>query len=244
MSLFGTDTSQAAAGLTPLFLGTARFIARREETRNGKMSRLENRKGRMDGMFLIRPAQLSDMRVIIGLIDEAARWLNAEKGTDQWQRPWPDQAARDQRIRRGIKSHRTWIVEDHLEPAGSPRRLVGTVSCGRGGNKKLWTRRERNEPAVYISRLIVSRPHAGRGVGAALINWAGLRGIRLWKAEWIRVDVWTTNQELQAYYKAQKFAHVRTYDFDDPWEYPSAALFQKRAAEIHTADAKLFQEVS
>ena len=58
------------------------------------------------------------------------------------------------------------------------------------------------------------------------------------------MDVWTTNQQLQAYYKAQKFAHVRTCDFDDPWEYPSAALFQKPAAEVDMADAKLFQEVS
>ena len=108
-------------------------------------------------LFHIRPARLSDMAAIIGLIDEAAGWLKAEKGTDQWQRPWPNLPARDQRIRRGIKKGRTWIVEDWTEPAGSPRRLVATVSCGRGGNKKLWTQRERKKEAVYISRLIVSR---------------------------------------------------------------------------------------
>ncbi len=234
MTLFATDTGQAAAGLTPLFLAPARFIARREETR----------KGRMKESFQIRPAQKSDMRAIIGLIDEAARWLNAEKGTDQWQRPWPDLAARNQRIRRGIKRHRTWIVEDCSEPADGTRRLVGTVSCGRGGNRKLWTLRERNEPAVYISRLIVNRQHASRGIGAALINWAGLRGLRNWDAQWIRVDVWTTNEELQAYYKAQKFTHLKTWTFDDPWEYPSAAVFQKPTAEIDLAAANLFQEVN
>jgi ribosomal protein S18 acetylase RimI-like enzyme len=234
MTPFATETSQAAVGLTSLFLSPARFITRREE----------NRKGRMKEIFQIRSAQMSDMRAIIGLIDEAAVWLNAAKGTDQWQRPWPDLAARDQRIRRGIKVGRTWIVENPSQPADSPRRLVGTVSCGRGGNKKLWTLRERNEPAVYISRLIVRREYAGHEVGAALINWVGVRGISNWGAEWIRVDVWTTNQGLQAYYKAQKFAHVRTYDFDDYWEYPSAALFQKPAAEIDAADAELFQEVS
>jgi ribosomal protein S18 acetylase RimI-like enzyme len=183
------------------------------------------------------------MGAIIGLINEAAGWLKTEKGTDQWQRPWPDQAARDQRIRRGIKLRRTWIVEDWTEPVGSPRRLVATVSCGRGGNKKLWTQRERNEPAVYISRLIVSRQHKGRGVGAALINWASLRGIQQWGAECTRLDVWTTNLDLQAYYKAQKFMHVRTCDFEDWWEYPSAALFQKPAADVDPDDTRLFQEV-
>jgi ribosomal protein S18 acetylase RimI-like enzyme len=196
--------------------------------------------------FLIRRARLSDMDAIIGLIDEAAGWLKVEKGIDQWQRPWPNQKARDQRVRRGIKSGRTWIVEDWAEPEGSPRRLVATVSCGRGGNKMLWTLRERNEPAVYISRLIVSRAHKGSGVGAALINWASLRGIEEWDAECIRLDVWTTNLDLQAYYKTQKFDHIRTCDFDDPWDYPSAALFEKKAADVDAKDvrdAELFQEV-
>jgi ribosomal protein S18 acetylase RimI-like enzyme len=195
-------------------------------------------------LFHIRPARLSDMAAIIRLIDEAAGWLKAEKGTDQWQRPWPDLPARDQRIRRGIKKGRTWIVEDRTEPAGSPRRLVATVSCGRGGNKKLWTQRERKKEAVYISRLIVSREHKGRGVGAALINWASLRGIKGWDAECTRLDVWTTNLDLQSYYKGQKFEHIRTCDFADPWEYPSAALFQKSASDVDRKDANFFQEVS
>jgi ribosomal protein S18 acetylase RimI-like enzyme len=231
MTPFAINTGQAAAGF-PLLL--PRFITRREETR----------KGRMKETFQIRPAQLSDMPAIIDLIDQAAGWLHAEKGTDQWQRPWPDPAARDQRIRRGIKCDRTWIVENPNVPADSPRRLVGTVSCGPGGNRKLWTQRERNEPAVYISRLIVSREYKGSGIGAALINWASLRGIRQWGAEYVRLDVWTTNLELQAYYKAQKFTHVRTCDFDDWWEYPSAALFQKPAADVDAKDAKLFREAS
>ncbi len=231
MTPFAINTSQAAAGF-PLLL--PRFIVRREETR----------KSRMKDTFQIRPAQLSDMPAIIGLIDQAAGWLHAEKGTDQWQRPWPDLAARDQRVRRGIKKGRTWIVENLSEPKASRRRLVGTVSCGPGGNPKLWTQRERSEPAVYISRLIVSRQYKGSGIGAALINWAGLRGIRHWRAQCVRLDVWTTNLELQAYYKAQKFGHVRTCDFDDPWEYPSAALFQKSAADVDPKDAKLFREGS
>ena len=227
----------ASGLLTSGFLTSARLsrvITRRPGTR----------KGWPQPIFHIRRARLSDMDAIIGLINEAAGWLKAEKGTDQWQRPWPDQGARDQRIRRGIKAGRTWIVEDWTESAGSPRRLVATVSCGRGGNKKLWTQRERKKEAVYISRLIVSREHKGRNVGAALINWASLRGIQKWGAECTRLDVWTTNLGLQAYYKGQKFEHIRTCDFEDWWEYPSAALFQKPAADADPNDAELFQEVS
>jgi len=195
-------------------------------------------------VFQIRPAKISDQKAIVGLIDEAAGWLKDEKGTDQWQRPWPNLAARDKRIRRGIKQGRTWIVENWAEPKVSPRRLVATVSCGRGGNKKLWTQRERKKEAVYISRLIVSREYKGSGVGAALINWASLRGIEEWGAECTRLDVWTTNLDLQAYYKGQKFEHIRTCDFADPWEYPSAALFQKPAGDVDAKGANFFQEVS
>jgi hypothetical protein len=83
-------------------------------------------------------------------------------------------------------------------------------------------------------------------VGAALINWASRRGIKEWHAKYIRLDVWTTNLDLQAYYKAQKFDHIRTCDFDNPWDYPSAALFQRKAADFDAKDAqdaKLFREV-
>jgi predicted N-acetyltransferase YhbS len=177
---------------------------------------------------------MDDMPSIIGLIDDAAQWLQAEKGSDQWQRPWPDESSRDQRIRRGIKVGRTWMVENDDE-------LVGTVSFGRGGNKKLWTLRERNQPAVYVSRLIVSRRHVSEGIGADLIAWAGQRGRLDWGAEWIRVDVWTSNKALQAYYGRQGFTHVRTWQFKIPWDYPSAALFQKPTADINVAAAARFR---
>lgn len=239
MRILERDSGQIAGRLASRFRTPVRIVQGIGVTR-----RQEARKEETPVLFHIRLAQMSDMSAIIGLIDKAAEWLGAEKGTDQWQKPWPNLAARDRRIRRGIKAGRTWIVEDWTEPVGGPRRLVATVSCGRGGNKKLWTLRERNEPAVYISRLIISRQHAGRGIGAALINWVGLRGLRNWDAQWIRLDVWTTNAELQTYYKGQEFNHLKTWTFDDPWEYPSAAVFQKPTTEIDLAAAKIFQEVS
>jgi hypothetical protein len=187
-------------------------------------------------VFRIRPAGIADMPSIIALINESAQWLQTVKKSDQWEKPWPDEDGRDQRIRRGIKLDRTWMVESDGE-------LVGTVSCGRGGNKKLWKQRERNQPAVYVSRLVVSRRHSGKAIGASLVDWAGQRGAQIWGALWIRIDVWTTNKALQDYYLSQGFAHVRTYNFDDPWEYPSAALFQKPTANISSAATKRFEKL-
>lgn len=150
-------------------------------------------------VFRIRPAKIADMQSIIGLINESANWLQAEKESDQWKKPWPDEDGRDQRIRRGIKVGRTWIVESGAD-------LVGTVSCGRGGNKKLWKQRERTQPAVYASRLVVSRRHSRKAIAASLIDWAGERGAQIWGALWIRIDVWTNNNALQDYYVSQGFA--------------------------------------
>jgi predicted N-acetyltransferase YhbS len=188
----------------------------------------------MSDILQIRPAVADDTQGIIGLIDEAAGWLTA-RGTDQWARPWPDPGARDERIHRGIADGRTWMVEDE----GT---LVGTITCGPRGNTKLWTEDERAEPALYISRLIVSRKQAGRGIGGNLIHWAG--GTRDENAKWIRVDVWTTNLALHRYYAGQGFTHLRTCPFQDQWEYPSAALFQKLAAEADPVAAGNFKEVS
>lgn len=186
--------------------------------------------------YEIRPAVTDDMAAIFALIGEAADWLQKVKHTDQWANPWPDEAARDTRVRQGIKDGLTWMVEDN----GT---LAGTITCRERGSGTLWTPEELLEPSVYVSRLIVDRGHADRGLGAAMIDWAGQRGIDGWGARWIRVDVWTTNDGLHRYYKGQGFTHLRTLEFDDAWVYPSGALFQKPAADIDRAAARRFIEM-
>jgi ribosomal protein S18 acetylase RimI-like enzyme len=189
----------------------------------------------MKDTYRVRPAGWADLPAIYDLIGSAADWLRKCKDTDQWARPWPDRTARDARVEQGIKDGLTCMVED------GNRRAAGTVTCREHGNEMLWTAKEQAEPAVYVSRLIVSRELTGLGIGAALIDWAGLRGVRNWGAQWIRVDVWTTNLALHGYYKGQGFEHLRTLSFPDPWDYPSAALFQKPTADIDKDAAARFQ---
>jgi GNAT superfamily N-acetyltransferase len=174
--------------------------------------------------FPIRPAEVDDMDTIIGLIDEAAAWLET-KGTDQWAAPWPTRAARDARVLRGIRRGATWMVEDHGDP-------IATVTYWRKGNQKLWTTEEQRVPAVYVSRLIVSRRHMGDQIGAALIDWAGYQALAAWEAQWIRIDVWTTNEALHNYYDKRGFQHYSIREFGEDEYYPSAALFQKPTSEI------------
>jgi len=185
--------------------------------------------------YRVRPAALSDMSAIIDLIDSSARWLQTYKSTDQWARPWPNRKERDTRISRGIVGGSTWMVESN---AG----LVGTITYRDKGNPHLWTGYELREPAVYVSRLIVSRQHASQGIGAALIDWAGMRARDTWAAHWIRVDVWTTNLALHEYYKGQGFEHLRTLEFEHYWDYPSAALFQKPTSAVDMTRAAWFEQ--
>jgi GNAT superfamily N-acetyltransferase len=176
----------------------------------------------MTRVLQIRQATTADMQAIIGLIDEASAWLGL-KGTDQWAQPWPSRRARDHRVRRGLRSGRTWIVSDQ-------DCIVATVTGCQGANlPMLWDRTERAESAVYVSRLIVNRRAAGQGIGANLIDWVGARAWHEWGARWIRIDVWTTNQDLHKYYETQGF-HFRR--ICDDANYPSGALFQKSTSSL------------
>lgn len=185
--------------------------------------------------YLIRRAERADLPAILDLIGSTAKWLQACKDTDQWARPWPDEESRDARVDQGIKDGLTWIVQD------SHGMLAATVTCREHGNDTLWTGAELAAEAAYVSRLIVSRDLAGHGIGAALIDWAGLHGAREWGAKWIRVDVWTTNLALHDYYRGQGFKHLRTLFFEDYWDYPSAALFQKPTADVNEQAAARFE---
>jgi GNAT superfamily N-acetyltransferase len=176
-----------------------------------------------------------NLRTIIGLREEASAWLSG-KGTDQWQKPWPNRRRRDARIRRGLKRGATWIVRDE---AG---RAVATVSTATAPKSKVWREAEcdLSVPAVYAHGLIVTRDFAGWGLGAELIDWTGLRGHRDYGAEWIRIDVWSSNLALHEYYTKRGFTSCGVCP---DRRYPSGMLFQKNVLDIAEPERPLFAEL-
>jgi GNAT superfamily N-acetyltransferase len=169
------------------------------------------------------------------LADEASRWL-ATKDTDQWQAAWPDETARDERVRQGLERGETWLVWDGDIAAAS-------VSITTRHDPAVWSTTgctcDPSEPAVYVHRLITARDYAGRGLGAELVDWAGLRARRDYGARWIRIDVWTTNKALHDYYLDTGF---EACGFCPDPDYPSGALFQKPVAAIPNPAAPRFTE--
>lgn len=174
-----------------------------------------------DYPYLLRLAGPGDLHDVCALASEASCWLQTSKDTDQWARPWPSSEARDQRIRIGLETGKTWIAWDQDIP-------VATVTVATRPNPAVWSAPSQecdlSEPAVYAHRLITARDYAGQGIGAALIDWVGLRGRRQYGANWIRIDVWSSNLALHDYYRGQGFRSCGTCA--DP-DYPSGALFQK-----------------
>lgn len=186
----------------------------------------------MNTTFTIRPATVREQPVVIGLIEQASAWLRG-KDTDQWARPWPDREGRDARVRQGLERGETWIVWDGDVPAA-------TMTICHAPNPQIWRENEKGA-AVYLHRLVVGRSHAGRDLGGLMIDWAVQRAYAERHVEWVRVDVWTTNNALHAYYERQGF--VRCGTCPDP-HYPSGALFQKAADGALKTDTSRLAEAS
>lgn len=186
--------------------------------------------------FALRRATPEDLPAVSRLVDEAAEWLQTVKHTNQWATPWPTQEARDQRLLTGLEHGRTWIVWD-----GDI--AVATVTVASKPSVAVWSVQscecDLTQRAVYAHRLITARDYGGRGLGADLIDWTGLRGRRLYGANWIRIDVWTSNTALHDYYVNSGFQRCGTCA--DPG-YPSGALFQKPVSAIKAPPFPKFVE--
>lgn len=183
----------------------------------------------------IARAAATDLPIVLDLIEEASGWLQL-KDTDQWQKPWPDEDGRNARVLKGLEGGCTWIVWDEEIP-------TATVTITPRKNTGVWSEPactcDLAERAVFVHRLITARKYAGLGLGAELIDWAGLRGQRLYGARWIRIDVWGTNKGLHDYYKGRGFEPCGYCA--DP-SYPSGALFQKPVSSITRPGVPRFLE--
>jgi ribosomal protein S18 acetylase RimI-like enzyme len=184
----------------------------------------------MNTKYTICPATVSQQDIVIELIDEAAAWLRKMK-IDQWARPWPTRAERDARVHRGLERGETWLVLDGTTPAA-------TMTICQDPIAHVWRELGRGD-AVYIHRLVVSRKYAGQDLGGVMIDWAVQRERARRPVEWVRVDVWSTNELLHAYYEKQGF--IRCGECPDP-QYPSGALFQKAADAAWKTDTSCLAE--
>ena len=192
--------------------------------------------------FALRLAAPGDFDDVNGLVREAAEWLRTSKDTDQWEKPWPDRVGHRERILNDLIKGKTWIVWDGMTAAATI--TVDTEEPLDLNEQPVWPARRRNEPALYVRRVIVSRQYAGRELGAALLDWAADVAVREHGAALIRVDVWTTNTDLHAYYQGQDFVRRPGRDPRELADYPSQALFEREVDRSQSDYTRLFRESS
>ena len=106
----------------------------------------------------------------------------------------------------------------------------------------VWPADKSREPALYVRRVVVRRRYAGRGLGAALLDWAADIARRDHETALIRIDVWTTNLDLHAYYLRQRFTRCEGRDPRELANYPSQALFERKADRSGSAYRAMFVE--
>ncbi|MEV6348176.1 GCN5 family acetyltransferase [Actinoplanes sp. NPDC051851] len=171
--------------------------------------------------MIIRPARPADVDVIMAWRRERAAWL-AGRGEDQWSIPLPRSA-----VEATVAAGQTWMAWDGSAPAAT---ITLTGYAAAGGLWKpdvdpepLWYPEDDPADALYAAKMMVPLERAGYGLGDDLLDWAGGR---TWEAglTWIRLDAWTGNERLHAFYLRRGFAHVRTVA-----SRVSGACFQRRS---------------
>lgn len=169
-------------------------------------------------MLRMVAASPADLDALEQMLEEARSWL-ARVGVPQWQVPFDRQE-----LTYAIDNHRVILALDEgMAPIGSLHLSFE--------HDPAW------EPhpgdAGYIHRLVVAQRATGRGVGAAMLDWAqgraaegGAPALRLYCVE--------ENERLVRYYSQLGFVHVGTSMV--PRQYDGAdvpvALLERRT-ELH-----------
>ena len=191
--------------------------------------------------FVLRLGMPGDLEIVSGLVREAATWLRT-KGTDQWAQLWPDPAGHRERILNDLLKGKTWIVWD-----GTTAAATITIDIDEPldlNDQPVWPVQEDREPALYVRRVIVSRNYAGMKLGTGLLDWAAEVAQREHGAAVLRIDVWTTNLNLHAYYQRRSFTRRKSREPREILDYPSQALFERKVKTQITDYKTLFIEES
>ena len=129
--------------------------------------------------------------VVAGLLDEATVWVN-DLGFSQWPLPFP----RDQ-LAGAIERGEVYVVESEDGEA------VATVSM-LPDDPLYWG--DQPPDAYYVHKLAVRRDQAGRGVGAAVVEWANAEAAEAGR-EFLRLDCLGDNPGIRDYYEDLGFEH-------------------------------------
>jgi GNAT superfamily N-acetyltransferase len=139
----------------------------------------------------VRRADHEDADTVAGLLDEATVWVN-ELGFSQWPLPFP----RDE-LAGAIDRGEVYVVEAEDGEA------VGTVTILLDA-PIYWP--DSPPDALYVHKFAVRRDRAGRGIGAAIVEWANAEAAEAGR-DFLRLDCLGDNAGIRDYYEGLGFEH-------------------------------------
>jgi ribosomal protein S18 acetylase RimI-like enzyme len=157
---------------------------------------------RLDGdEVTIRTGRDGDAELLFGLFDGAVAWLVSRGQTGQWGSE-PFSATP-----RGVARITDMAAGDGLRVAEINGRGVGAIVTGSAPDYVPPAR----ETELYVLALISSRAHAGKGIGARLIDHARQDARRM-GCQQLRVDCWAGSPALIGFYESVGFTKVGTFE--------------------------------
>ena len=149
----------------------------------------------------IRAGRAGDAELLLELFDEAVAWLVARGQTGQWGSE-PFSATP-----KGVAKITDLAAEDGLRVAEISGRGVGAIVTGSAPDYV----RPAEDAELYVLALISSRAHAGRGIGARLIDHAKQQARRA-GCHQLRVDCWAGSPTLIGFYESAGFTKLDTFE--------------------------------
>ena len=138
----------------------------------------------------VRAARSEDVEVVGGLLDDATAWVG-DLGYQQWPLPYPREE-----IALAIARGEVYVGEEDGD-------AVGTVTV-LADDPVYWG--ERTPDALYVHKLAVRRDRAGRGIGAALVEWVDAHALESGRV-FLRLDCLRDDAGIRRYYERLGFAH-------------------------------------
>ncbi|MEV7511574.1 GNAT family N-acetyltransferase [Streptomyces sp. NPDC091201] len=156
----------------------------------------------------IRPGGPADVPAVLDMLDSAVAWMNSRGNTEQWGTvAYSRRPGGPERVQRYTTENTPYIAE--LD--GLP---VGALVMDTGPSPQLPVA-PAGEPERYVRLLVSDRRHAGRGIGAALLEHAAEETRRA-GVELLRVDCWAGGGgELVAFYERSGFTPVERFRVGD-----------------------------
>ena len=144
----------------------------------------------------VRAAREGDVELVAALIDDATAWVG-ELGFRQWPLPFPREE-----IAAAIARGEVFLAEVDGD-------AVATVTVLEA-DPFFWGTREPD--ALYVHKLAVRRDQAGRGIGAALVDWVDCVAVGSGR-EYLRLDCLRDDAGIRRYYERLGFEYRG--DLDD-----------------------------